>query len=167
MSTPKSREQLSGGTNSRLEHSYSHSQRCDGIKPICGRCNRLKKECVYQQVVRRLQVEIMEDRIAELESEVQAFMRRPASMGHPLIRKLLGAGSDSDRTEAPASSFLPLYTGIPRNSSTVILGPDGPVFPELMLEGYGSAVIPRSVPESGLGQLDPDSEVPIELSEYL
>jgi len=109
----------------------------------------------------------MEDRIAELESEVQAFMRRPASMGHPLIRKLLGAASgDSDRIQASASPFLPLYTGEPRDWSAITLGPDGPVFPELILEGYGS-VIPRSVPESGLGRLDLDSEVPIELSECL
>ena len=107
----------------------------------------------------------MEDRVAELESEVQAFLRRPASMGHPLIRRLLGENNYVVPTQALVSPALPLYTGEPRDSETTTLEPNSSVTPESLPERYVS--VTRSVPEYGLGQLGLNSEVPLELSEYL
>ena len=105
----------------------------------------------------------MENRIAELESSLRAFIRRPTAMGHPLIRKLLGNNSDLDQTQALVSLSLPYYPG---NHPTITFETNGSVTSELLLEGYGS-VGPRSVPESDLGRLGSDSEVPVELSESL
>ncbi|KAF8333102.1 uncharacterized protein EI90DRAFT_3052991 [Cantharellus anzutake] len=140
--------------------------KCDGSRPVCGRCDRLRKECEYEQIVRRLQVDIMEDRLSEIESGIQAYLRRPASMEHPLMKKLTGDGGDRHHPQNLVSPFLPLYTGEPRSSSTVVPESNGSVTSEALLAGYGS-VTPRTIPESGLGQIGVDSELPAELSEYL
>jgi hypothetical protein len=55
-------------------------QRCDGTRPICNQCVRFKRgsECVFEDRPRN-QVQILEDRVRELEALVAQAMRNQPS----------------------------------------------------------------------------------------
>ncbi|KAF8319857.1 uncharacterized protein EI90DRAFT_3081670 [Cantharellus anzutake] len=122
--------------------------RCDGVRPTCSRCQRLRKDCVFEPEARRPQLDRMEERLLELEGIIGELARRPVSLNHELIRRLM-------RDDVPSTDRTPAHRQV--SSGGVVTGSE-------MSEGYGS-VVPRALLDAGLQRVT--EVVPLELADDL
>ncbi|KAF8309905.1 hypothetical protein DL93DRAFT_1689920 [Clavulina sp. PMI_390] len=93
-----------------------HKVKCNGLKPICSRCHRLRKECAYPagRARRRPLVELLEARALQLQLQVNKvalssshdFSIASVRLGERI--RLLGDMSGQIRTPANAA-WLPIY----------------------------------------------------------
>ncbi|KAF8324897.1 uncharacterized protein EI90DRAFT_3074328 [Cantharellus anzutake] len=56
--------------------------KCDGVRPICGRCARLGKQCAFENETRKPRTERLLDKIALLESKIAAYDPQNAHLSY-------------------------------------------------------------------------------------
>lgn len=146
-------------------------QKCDGNKPICGRCKRLHKGCEFPGAVarRRKVTQVLEERALGLELQVLALCSQHDRhiLSHRLFDKLQLLGHlDLARHSYAHLPMFPFHREARQSAHTHRIS--GEVSNEDTEEGY-KPVIQRSIVENVLNPLtwNEHMEVTPELSHYL
>lgn len=146
-------------------------QRCDGSKPICGRCKRLHKECHFPGGIarRRKVTEVLEARALDLELQVLALCAQHDRqiLSHRLFDKLQLLGYlDLSRHTYSQLPMFPFHREARQSAHTHRIC--GEVSNDDTEEGY-KPVIQRSIVENVFDPLtlDEQMEVTPQLSLYL
>ncbi|KAF8320718.1 hypothetical protein DL93DRAFT_1726094 [Clavulina sp. PMI_390] len=150
----------------------SDKKRCDGQHPICGRCLRLNKTCIFSKGVhRRKRTDILEDRIDALTAQIAALSRGHdrtiiAAKLFDKVKLLDSARRSVDSSTAPRrSGWIPAFplTNQPYPLSDFA---GGKVESDESQEGYRPVVL-RSKIEDMFARWDPEQEVTPDMKMHL
>ncbi|KAF8341272.1 uncharacterized protein EI90DRAFT_1711242 [Cantharellus anzutake] len=134
--------------------------RCDGLRPACGRCLRLRQPCEFVEARQRIPLTSrLQAKIAALESVLEALSRRPTLLSRQLVKQLEQVGQERGRTPKPTCASLPIFP------IETVLDPQalqGSITPSELETRYGSS-IERSCVEAMFHEWNPNSELPSEL----
>ena len=139
----------------------SLSQKCDGVKPVCGRCLRLSKDCQYEATERSLR-----SNVSRSDGTTQEALRDTISSNHALIRQLQSDEGQSVERTASDQPYLPLYTESSTGNTLESFSGTGYITTTILPEGY-SIVVPRGIVDDKLQRIASASEVPRDLNQYL
>ncbi|KAF8309879.1 hypothetical protein DL93DRAFT_1684647 [Clavulina sp. PMI_390] len=150
------------------------TQRCNGSRPICSRCERLSRQCIYASDISRraLITGSLEARALELELSVHkatlASAHNLSLASMRLLERVKRLGTSQERRPTD-TRWLPIYPQPPHNSSD-LLSPKrtGQVLGDDVTEGY-SSVVSRDSVESQLTvhQWSGLDDLPSSISDHL
>ncbi len=138
-------------------------QKCDGVRPVCSRCQRLGKPCAFDSVALKLQLDLMEQRVLELEEEAEGLALRSTLFNHELVHRLTHDDPQTV-TQAATRNFLPVYCDTPTTSPSVP-NTSGTVT-SFQIQGHGT-VVARTTIEARLRCVASTGEVPPDLRDLL
>lgn len=149
-------------------------QRCDGGKPICGRCSRLHKDCVFTNGIhRRKRTEILEDRIDALQKKILEMGRGHdrALVSNQLFQKMALLKVSKLAPEAinaprKISDWVPLFPLTEQPYPYVDSLARGAVLLEEPEEGYRPVIL-RSKIEAMFAEWDSTKEVTPDMMVHL
>lgn len=160
--------------------------KCDGAKPSCERCTRLKLACSYDPPERTPQTVRLQTKIRKLEIELGELEQRPSRMTQRVSEHLSGSSraaaaagkgppsptNTTTRKCGTTRPFVPLFPVEGPDTSAVTNGRRpvsynvGAVAQFDLLEGYGTSV-PRDTLDATLCTWESGRQMPPQLSDYL